>query len=201
MLSSIIVLQPALLDPVTAERLNGAAFRRNCQIDVHLKVDSGMGRVGFRKTELNDFLPKLLQLNNLNVVGFMSHLARADELDCSLSDDQYTNFKEMLSMLRGVGIDPADVHLGNSAGLSGWDLSECTMFRPGIMLYGGLPGPDFEDRLELRPVMHLRTQVAQLRQLPAGTAISYGHTFTADTDVKIAVLPIGYADGYNRPFQ
>ncbi len=193
-------LQPALLDPVTAERLNGAAFRRNCQIDVHLKVDSGMGRVGFRKTELNDFLPKLLQLNNLNVVGFMSHLARADELDCSLTDDQYTNFKEMLSMLRGVGIDPADVHLGNSAGLIGWNLSECTMFRPGIMLYGGLPGPDFEDRLELRPVMHLRTQVAQLRQLPAGTAISYGHTFTADTDVKIAVLPIGYADGYNRLF-
>ncbi len=193
-------LQSALLDPVTAERLNGVAFRRNCQIDVHLKVDSGMGRVGFRKTELNDFLPKLLQLNNLNVVGFMSHLARADELDCSLTDDQYTNFKEMLSMLRGVGIDPADVHLGNSAGLSGWDLSECNMFRPGIMLYGGLPGPDFEDRLELRPVMHLRTQVAQLRQLPAGTAISYGHTFTADTDVKIAVLPIGYADGYNRLF-
>ncbi len=193
-------LQPALLDPVTAERLNGAAFHRNCQIDVHLKVDSGMGRVGFRKAELNDFLPKLLQLNNLNVVGFMSHLARADELDCSLTDDQYTNFKEMLSMLRGVGIDPADVHLGNSAGLSGWDLSECTMFRPGIMLYGGLPGPDFEDRLELRPVMHLRTQVAQLRQLPAGTAISYGHTFTADTDVEIAVLPIGYADGYNRLF-
>ncbi len=193
-------LQPALLDSATAGRLDSVARQKGLQLEVHLKVDSGMGRVGFRKDELRDFLPQLKTMTNLQVVGFMSHLARADELACSLTEVQYDNFKDMLAMVRAAGIEPRDVHLGNSAGLTGWKLTECTLFRPGIMLYGGLPSPDFAARLDLRPVMHLRTRVAQLRQLPAGTAVSYGHTFVAEADVKIAVLPIGYADGYNRLF-
>ena len=193
-------LQPALLDVDTAERLNSAGRKRNCQVEVHLKVDSGMGRVGFRNKQLASFLPQLRGLTHLNIIGFMSHLACADDLDSIVTDQQYANFKDMLEMLRSAGISPRDIHLGNSAGLTGWELSECTMFRPGIMLYGGLPGPEFADRLDLKPVMHLRTRIAQLRSLPGGTAISYGHTFVASSDINVAVLPIGYADGYNRLF-
>ena len=193
-------LQPALFDSDTAVRLNQAAALRKYQLEVHLKVDSGMGRVGFRREDLEAFLPQLNKLSNLEVVGFMSHLACADDLESAVTDEQYGNFKEMLALVRAAGIEPRDIHLGNSAGLTGWNLSECTLFRPGIMLYGGLPGPDFADRLDLRPVMHLRTRVAQVRTLPAGTAVSYGHTFVAEKDVRIAVLPIGYADGYNRLF-
>lgn len=193
-------LQPALLDEDTALRLNRVAVERGGCIEVHLKVDSGMGRVGFRLDQLEAFLPRLKSYRGLEVVGFMSHLACADELELVTTQVQYDNFKEMLALVRGAGFAPRDIHLGNSAGLTGWDFSECTLARPGIMLYGGLPGPDFAQRLDLRPVMHLRTQIAQLRDLPVGTAVSYGHTFIADRDVKIAVLPIGYADGYNRLF-
>jgi len=101
-------------------------------------------------------------------------------------------------MVREAGIQPREIHLNNSAGLSGWDCPECTLSRPGIMLYGGLPGPDFS--MDLQPVMHLRSCIAQLRKLPAGSGISYGHRYHAHADMLVAVLPIGYADGYNRLF-
>ncbi len=191
-------LQPALLDGETALRLDRAGTGRGRRIPVHLKVDSGMGRVGFRLDQLQDFLPRLRALQGLEVVGFMSHLACADDLDSPVTGDQYSHFKKMLAMLRTAGISPRDIHLGNSAGLTGWDLSDCTLARPGIMLYGGLPGPDFAERLDLRPVMNLRTRIAQLRDLPTGTAVSYGRTFVARRQTRVAVLPVGYADGYNR---
>ncbi len=193
-------LMPALLDPQSALRLSAEAERYNCQISVHLKVDSGMGRVGFLPDQLRDFLPQLQQLKGLNIVGLMSHLACADELDSGVTLQQLERFRAVQLMLKEAGIDPADIHISNSAGLSGWDVPEATLVRPGIMLYGGLPGPDFSNRLDLQPVMHLRSCISQLRTLPAGSGVSYGHNFHTARETRVAVLPIGYADGYNRLF-
>lgn len=191
-------LMPVLLDLQTAIRLNAAALQRNCRISVHLKVDSGMGRVGFLPSQLRDFLPKLQQLTGLEIVGLMSHLACADELDSAVTQQQLQRFRAMQQMLKEAGITPADIHISNSAGLSGWEVPEATLVRPGIMLYGGLPGSDFAERLDLRPVMHLRSCIAQLRTLPVDSGVSYGHNFHTRRETKVAVLPIGYADGYNR---
>ncbi|MCD6580395.1 MAG: alanine racemase [Desulfuromusa sp.] len=193
-------LMPTLLDAETARRLNAEAVRQKSQLKVHLKVDSGMGRVGFLPQQLQDFLPQLCQLDGLVVEGFMSHLACADELRSPVTIEQREQFRQMLQMTRQAGIEPREIHLNNSAGLSGWDCPECTLSRPGIMLYGGLPGADFAPKLDLQPVMHLRSCIAQLRQLPAGSGISYGHCYHAHADMQVAVLPIGYADGYNRLF-
>ena len=193
-------LMPALLDGDMAVRLNETARRSKKKMRVHLKVDSGMGRVGFLPWQLKEFLPQLKQLNGLVIEGFMSHLACADELDSQVTPEQQRQFYAMLKMLRESGIEPREVHLNNSAGLSGWSCPECTLSRPGIMLYGGLPGPVFAGQLDLKPVMHLRSCIAQLRQLPAGSGISYGHCYHAHEQMKVAVLPIGYADGYNRLF-
>jgi len=193
-------LMPVVLDAETALRLNTEALRQNLQLKVHLKVDSGMGRVGFLPQQLQDFLPQLCQLDGLVIEGFMSHLACADDLHSPVTTDQQGQFRRMLQMVRHAGIEPRDIHLNNSAGLSGWECPECTLSRPGIMLYGGLPGDDFASKLDLRPVMHLRSCIAQLRQLPAGSGISYGHCYHARADMQVAVLPIGYADGYNRLF-
>ncbi len=193
-------LMPTLLDAETARRLNAEAVRQKSQLKVHLKVDSGMGRVGFLQQQLQDFLPQLCQLDGLVVEGFMSHLACADELRSPVTIEQREQFRQMLQMTRQAGIEPREIHLNNSAGLSGWDCPECTLSRPGIMLYGGLPGADFAPKLDLQPVMHLRSCIAQLRQLPAGSGISYGHCYHAHADMQVAVLPIGYADGYNRLF-
>lgn len=193
-------LMPTLLDIETARRLNKVAAQSNQSIKVHVKVDSGMGRVGFLPDQLRASLPELVQFEGLFIEGFMSHLACADELDSRVTTGQQGQFRMMLEMLREAGIEPRDIHLNNSAGLSGWECPEGTLARPGIMLYGGLPGADFADKLDLRPVMHLRSQIAQLRQLPAGSGISYGHCYHAHSDMQVAVLPIGYADGYNRLF-
>ncbi len=191
-------LMPALFDADLASRLGSEAIRRGKRARVHLKVDSGMGRVGFRREQLQEFIPRLQSCPGLEIAGFMSHLACADELDSSVTGAQLDLFLQMLDMLRQAGIAPPDVHLNNSAGLVAWNRPEFTLARPGIMLYGGLPGADFADRVSLRPVMNLRTRIAQLRELPAGIGVSYGHSFHAPQDMKIAVLPIGYADGYNR---
>ncbi len=193
-------LMPTLLDIETARRLNKVAARSNQSIKVHVKVDSGMGRVGFLPDQLRASLPELVQLEGLIIEGFMSHLACADELDSPVTTEQQGQFRMMLEMIRKAGIEPRDIHLNNSAGLSGWECPECTLARPGIMLYGGLPGSDFSDKLDLHPVMHLRSRIAQLRQLPTGSGISYGHCYHAHAGMQVAVLPIGYADGYNRLF-
>jgi alanine racemase len=191
-------LLPALLDPQMTLRLSAAAEQRSCQIDVHLKVDSGMGRVGFLPAQLEAFLPQLKQLKGLNIVGLMSHLACADDLESGVTLQQQERFRALTQSLRDAGVAPRELHISNSAGLSGWDAPEATLVRPGIMLYGGLPGEGFDERLDLQPVMHLRSCISQLRTLPKGSGVSYGHTFHTERETRVAVLPIGYADGYNR---
>lgn len=193
-------LLPALFDLQTAVRMNAEALQQNRQLAVHLKIDSGMGRVGFLPQQLGEFLPQLLQLKGLKVAGLMSHLACADELDSVVTAQQLQQFRAVQTMLRDAGILPEDIHISNSAGLSGLDVPEATIVRPGIMLYGGLPGAAFAEKLDLQPVMHLRSRIAQLRTLPAGSGVSYGHKFHAARETRVAVLPIGYADGYNRLF-
>lgn len=191
-------LMPALLDMDTAERLNAVAVRQRQQISVHLKVDTGMGRVGFTPEQLRLALPRLKGMPGLVLHGLMSHLACADEPSSGVSPSQQQLFLEMIDLLRASGINPVELHLSNSAGIAARYCPECTLVRPGIMLYGGLPGDAFASTLDLRPVMHLRTRIAQLRHLPAGSGISYGHSFRAGSPIKVAVLPVGYADGYNR---
>ncbi|HEY5672659.1 MAG TPA: alanine racemase [Malonomonas sp.] len=194
-------LLAVLLDAEAAQRLSAEALRQQQVLPVHLKVDTGMGRVGFLPDQLREFLPNLQQLAGLKVVGLMSHLACADELDSSATTGaQHEQFRAVQQLLASAGIVLADIHISNSAGLVGWPSEQCNLVRPGIMLYGGLPGPDFADRLELRQVMNLRSCIAQLRTVAAGSGISYGHHFHTTRQTKVAVLPIGYADGYNRLF-
>lgn len=191
-------LTPVILDADSALRLDRAAGAGGGRLAVHLKVDSGMGRVGFLPEQLNAFLPRLRQLESLEVRGVMSHLACADELDSPVTGQQLERFRAVLDMVREQGLAPREIHLNNSAGLTRRQCRECTLSRPGIMLYGGLPGPAFNQQLDLKPVMHLRSRIAQLRELPAGSGISYGHSYHARRNMRVAVLPIGYADGYNR---
>ena len=194
-------LLPVLLDPDAALRLAAEAERQQTVLPVHLKVDTGMGRVGFLPDQLREFLPALQRLEGLKFAGLMSHLACADELDSAATTNaQHEQLRAVQQQLAAAGIVPDDIHISNSAGLVGWPSEQCSLVRPGIMLYGGMPGPGFADRLELRPVMNLRSCIAQLRSLPAGSGISYGHHFHTERQTSVAVLPIGYADGYNRRF-
>jgi alanine racemase len=157
-----------------------------------------MGRVGFTPAQLHAALPRLKQMPGLVIQGLMSHFACADEPGSAVSATQQQIFHDMIALVHANGINPVELHLSNSAGIAARFCPKGTLVRPGIMLYGGLPGEDYAAGLDLRPVLHLRSCIAQLRELPAGSGISYGHHYRADRPIRVAVLPVGYADGYNR---
>jgi len=191
-------LLPVLSDRESLMRLEKFACQAKQVLPIHIKVDTGMGRVGFLLPEIEKLLPELTNLQGVRVVGLMSHLACADVTIDEVTSEQLEKFRDLLQKVRAAGLSIHDFHISNSAGLVGWDCPECTLVRPGIMLYGGMPGEKYRDQLDLKPVMHLRTRIAQLKRVPAGTGVSYGHRFHADRETLLAALPIGYADGYNR---
>jgi alanine racemase len=191
-------LMPVLFDLNCAERLNHAAGNAGKIIDFHLKVDTGMGRLGFRLERLDEVLPVLKKMKNLDMNGLMSHLAVADEPEKPLTGQQYRLFSEVVEKVTSFGFRPRYRHIANSAGIYSRDLSGCNLVRPGISLYGGLTGGPFAIDFVQQPVMRLVSQVAQLKDLPPGAGISYGHRFVTSRQSRVAAIPIGYADGYNR---
>lgn len=182
------------------ERLRGT----NYILNVHLKLDTGMGRIGFLAYGDHSELPQLAafsQLTHLRVEGVFTHFSVADsrrEDDERYTALQYARFCDALAELDSYGIRPTLRHCANSAVTILHPEYSLDMVRGGIALYGCAPDVDCEGLLDLRPVMTLRTTIAQIRDVAAGTPVSYGRTFTAPRDLRMAVLPIGYADGLSR---
>ena len=191
-------LTPVLYDLNCARRLDHAARHAGRTIDYHLKVDTGMGRLGFRVELLGEVLPVLKQLKSLQMTGLMSHLAVADEPRRPLTGVQYQTFAEVVAEVHSHGFTPRYRHIANSAGIYSRELAGCNLVRPGISLYGGLTGGPYASTFTQWPVMHLVSQIAQLKGLPRGSGISYGHRFVTARHSRIAAVPVGYADGYNR---
>ncbi len=191
-------LVPTLFSLDAARYLNRCAASCRRVLPFHLKIDTGMGRIGFRPDELPVLLNEFGSLKNLAMEGLVSHLALADDPSHPFTDGQEEMFLACLGRLRQAGFDPKYIHLNNSAALFSRDMPECTLVRPGIVLYGGLPAPCFADRLDLQPVMSFRTTVAQIKEVPPGTGISYGHWFVTNRSTVLAAIPVGYADGYSR---
>jgi alanine racemase len=191
-------LTPVLYDLTCARRLDSAARAAGRSIDYHLKVDTGMGRLGFRVEQLDEVLPVLKNLKNLNMSGLMSHLAVADEPERPLTELQYQDFAGVVEKVELSGFNPGYRHIANSAGVYGHELAGCNLVRPGISLYGGLTGGPFAREFTQQPVMRFVSQVAQLKELPPDSGVSYGHRFVTSRHSRIAAIPVGYADGYNR---
>lgn len=191
-------LIPVLSDLDCARRLAHAAGTAGRIINYHLKVDTGMGRLGFRVERLAGVLSVLKSLQSLNMSGLMTHLAAADEPERPQTAAQYASFAEVVAIVAKAGFAPHYRHIANSAGIYGHDLSGCNLVRPGIALYGGLTGGPFARPFTQQPVMHFISQIAQLKDVPPGEGISYGHRFVTPRHARIAAIPVGYADGYNR---
>ena len=183
------------------ESLNQAAANARVVIDVHVKVDTGMGRLGVRFDQLNEFIPGLAQFRNVRIDGIMTHLAAADDAACQpLTRDQIQRFDDAVTVFRDHGYRPTHLHLANSAGVFGHRESWGNLVRPGGVLYGlwrdvlPLSGRD----PELLPVMSMHSRISLLKWVPPGETIGYGCTFEASRRSLIATLPIGYHDGYMR---
>ncbi len=167
-------------------------------LGVHLKVDTGMHRLGILPEEIPYFLNKFKDFPYLKLEGVLTHLAQADVTFSGPTAAQVRCFAQIESQVREVFPQVSVFHLANSAALLGGHLGPCQWVRPGILLYGSYPHPRFEEGHALQPVMHFKTRILSLKEIRAGEAVSYGGDWVARRLSRIAVLPVGYADGYPR---
>ena len=181
--------------------IDRAARDRGVVADVHLKIDTGMGRLGVRFDEVAPFAPQLKEFRNVRIDGLMTHFAAADEPSCeALTHDQIRRFHDAVAAFREQGFDPSFVHLANSAGIFAERESWGNMVRPGGVLYGlwrDILDPAHRDA-NLRPVMSLHSRIMLLKWVPEGETVGYGCTFEASRKTLVATIPIGYDDGYPR---
>ena len=195
-------LTPVIFQIEKARLLNAAATRRGTAVSIHVKVDTGMGRVGVRYDEVREFVDALRELDHLRVEGVMTHFAAADDLgETQFTELQITRFHKAVAAFRERGFHPAYLDMANSPGAVAHADARSNMVRLGGVLYGlgGDVLPKGIDKPELKPVMSLHTRIADLKRVPAGETIGYGRTFRTERDSVIATIPIGYQDGYSRP--
>jgi alanine racemase len=190
----------AVFDEGTARAFAQAAVARETRVAVHVKVDTGMHRLGVHPDRAADFVRELGRIDGLEVAGLFTHFACADDLTpagVAATDAQVAAFGRVLADLESTGDRPPLVHASNSAGLLGRPDAAYDLVRPGIAVYGLPPGPEVPVG-ELRPVLAWRSQVAQVHDLAPGESVGYGHTWTAVRPSRVATVPVGYADGLRR---
>ncbi len=190
-------LTPVIFRKDSLKALSREAERRGRKVRVHLKVDTGMGRLGVPLDLWYDFLRETKGLPQIEIEGILSHFSMTDE-EQDFTQHQWRSFEKAVAIAREMGISCQCLHMANSAALTAFPAYSSKLVRPGIMLYGSYPSPAFRDLINLKPVMTLKTRVHFLKRVPPGTRISYGGTFTTTRESLVATLPIGYADGYSR---
>jgi len=190
-------LTPVVFGKDSLKILSKEAERRGRKVRVHLKVDTGMGRLGVPHHLWPDFLQELRRFPRIEAEGILSHFAMTDE-EKRFTQTQWRAFREAVATAQELGICCSYLHMASSAMLTAFPAYSARLVRPGIMLYGSYPSPAFRSLISLKPVMTLKTRIHFLKSVRRGTRISYGGTFKAKRESLIATLPIGYADGYNR---
>jgi alanine racemase len=181
-----------------AEALSQEARQQGLEVGIHLKVDSGMGRLGIKPAEALAFCENLRKLPGLHFEGLMTHFALAHSKDKSFTIRQLEAFRETSRVLEAGGFHFSLHHAANSAAIIDLPEAHLDMVRPGIMIYGHFPSSEVPSRLPLRPALTLRTEIGHLKSLQPGESVSYGRLFVASRETKVAILPVGYADGYDR---
>lgn len=182
-----------------AEKLSKQAVSRGVEIKVHFKIDTGMGRIGFSSCDKESIL-NASRLRGFIREGIFTHFASADEGDGGrqYTKGQFEKFCTVIEYLKGNGVEFFVRHCANSAGISDYESFHLDMVRAGIVLYGVQPSCDVVDKLDLKPALSFKTVVSHIKVLQKGESVSYGRTFTAEKDMVVATLPIGYADGLWR---
>jgi alanine racemase len=191
------IVQTACSAPMV-EALSRAAERLEKPARVHLKIDTGMGRIGVRPEEAVEFATFLTSLPGIRLEGVFSHLATAEAPDPAYAHHQFGRFQEVLAQLHDAGVPLGMRHIANSAAALRFPDMLLDGVRAGLLIYGIMPDAPDLAQIALRPALSWKTQLSFLHRAPAGSAISYGSTYVTDRDSVIGVLPLGYADGYPR---
>jgi alanine racemase len=194
-------LTQTVFSPLYARRLNDAYGHNGAKMPVHIKLDSGMGRLGLvcgQKSTAAEVLD-IARLPNLNVEGIYTHFAAADSPGSPYTPEQFGRFLDTLEGLRREGLELPFRHCANSAAIIEHPQTHLDMVRPGIILYGLYPSREVSrEQIKLQPAMCFKTSVAMVKEVPPGCKISYGCTFTTRRNTVVATLSVGYADGYPR---
>ena len=180
-----------------AKVLSELGQKKKKKIRIHIKIDTGMGRIGFWHEEAIDFIKKIASLKNIIIDGIFTHFPSAED-DKVFTRRQISIFKSLIEDLWSHNIYIPLKHTSNSMALIDFKDAHMNMVRPGLIMYGLYPKKDLERRLRLRPALKLKTRVVHVKPVKKGRSISYGRTFIAKKDTKIATIPVGYGDGYSR---
>jgi alanine racemase len=191
---------PAVFTWELAEKINQAAIKMNQTADIQIKVDTGMGRIGFLPTEQSvRMVKRISELSNINIWGIFTHFASSDCADKANTRLQYQKFLDFIRRLEEEGVTIPVKHCDNSAGIIDIPEDSMDMVRAGISLYGLYPSEEVNKKaVVLRPALSLKSHIIYLKELDAGYGISYGHTYITKERTKIATIPVGYGDGYQR---
>ncbi|MDP4093049.1 MAG: alanine racemase [Bacillota bacterium] len=183
-----------------AQALSDAAVRHGKNVKIHIKIDTGMTRVGFMPGySAVKNVTEISKLPGLIIEGLFTHFASADEKDKSYTYMQFERFMSICSELNRIGLYIPVKHVANSGGIIEFPEMHLDMVRPGIILYGLYPSDEVDrEKIDLKPAMSLKANVILVKDVEKNTCISYGRIFTTERESKIATIPIGYADGYSR---
>ena len=187
-------LTPTVYDIEILGPLSKEVEKIDTELEFHLKVDTGMSRLGIKTEDVHPFVKEYSNHNRLKLTGIFTHLASANDTSSSYTNSQITRFFESLELINSLKIRPDYYHMANSAAIQNYPESHGNLVRPGIMIYGA--GEQNGNRL--LPVMKLKSRIIQLKMHDKGTPVSYGGTYVTKTRSLIATVPIGYADGYLR---
>jgi alanine racemase len=191
-------LTPTAITLEFAQVLSARAGAAGRAIPIHVKVDTGMSRFGLMPSEVLDYLLAVVRLPGLFLEGLFTHFATADSIDTTGAQAQLATFKDVLAAVRQAGYHPPVVHAANSAGAMHLPEAHFNAVRPGIALYGLQPSLEKLPPFEVCPALSLKSLVARVRRLPAGAGIGYGFTYITTRPTTVALVPVGYGDGYHR---
>ena len=194
-------IRTAMFQYEKAKKLSDLALKQGKKAVVHLALDTGMSRIGMKADrEHAKEAAAIAALEGIEVEGLFTHFARADETDKSAYEEQYRRYKEFLGYLKELGVKIPIRHCSNSAGIvESLESNHMDMVRAGIAIYGMYPSDEVDhNSVKLTPAMEINSCITYIKEIEAGTAVSYGGTFVADHTMKVATIPVGYGDGYVR---
>ena len=193
-------LQPTLCSPKQALEFSNTleTINYNSSLSVHIKLDTGMSRLGTNWQQAAEFVQLVQGLPHLDIASIYSHLATADSPDATVMMEQHSRFEEAIAHIKAKGITIPSLHLANSAATLADSRLHYDMVRVGLAIYGLYPANHLQNHIKLQPVLQLKARVTHVKTIAAGTGVSYGHHFIAPQEMRLAVVGIGYADGVPR---
>ncbi|MCW9681408.1 alanine racemase [Dolichospermum planctonicum UHCC 0167] len=193
-------LQPTLYSPKQALEFSNVLenINYNLPLPVHIKLDTGMSRLGTNWQEAAEFVQLVQRLPHLHIASIYSHLATADSPDARVMTEQHRRFEKVIAHIKAKGIKIPILHLANSAATLTDRGLHYDMVRVGLAIYGLYPAIHLQNQIKLKPVLQVKARVTQVKTITAGTGVSYGHHFIAAEEMRLAVVGIGYADGVPR---